>query len=181
MSRNSLNPWNWFKHENEIQQKPSSTSMFPSFSQFPPFNDFQREMDRYFNQAFQNFGQFPTTTELPKAFSSFKPCTNIAEDANKYTIEVEIPGVDKKDVTLNVKDNVLTLTAEKRISKEDKDKNFHKIERSYGTLQRSFTLPNDCNPGDITADFKKGVLCVSIPRKSTPETETRKIDVRGED
>ncbi|MYE89174.1 Hsp20/alpha crystallin family protein, partial [Candidatus Poribacteria bacterium] len=92
-------------------------------------------------------------------------------------IRAEIPGLSEKDVQVSVTDDVLTLKGEKTQESEDKDQKYHRVERSYGRFQRSFTLPANLDPEDIKAKFTNGVLTVSIPKVKEVEPKEVQISV----
>jgi HSP20 family protein len=94
---------------------------------------------------------------------------------------VEIPGVDEKDVKLEIVNNTLTIRGEKKQEKEEKDKDFYCLERSYGSFQRVLSLPEDVDQAGVEAKFTKGVLNVTLPRKPMPQSEVKRIEVKRGD
>jgi len=110
----------------------------------------------------------------------FKPTLDLGASDKEYTISVELPGVDENDVKLEVMDDTLTIRGEKRQEKEEKERNYYRIERSYGSFQRMLSLPEDADQENIKAVFKKGVLTVTLPRKALPKSEARQIPVSTE-
>lgn len=109
-----------------------------------------------------------TTTE-------WAPTVDISEDANQYLIKAEIPEVKRDDVKVTVENGVLTLKGERLFDKEEKDTKYHRIERSYGTFMRSFTMPDDADADKVTAEFKDGVLHVKLPKSEAKKP--RQIEV----
>jgi HSP20 family protein len=97
----------------------------------------------------------------------------------EYTIAVEIPGVDEKDVKLEIENDTLTIRGEKKQEKEEKDKNFYRLERSYGSFQRVLSLPEDADQNGVKATFGKGILTISVPRKTMPQSDVRKIQIKS--
>ncbi|HCZ06700.1 MAG: hypothetical protein PWP37_1054 [Thermotogota bacterium] len=136
---------------------------------FRPFRELQREIDRLFDDFFR--------TERRER-TSFLPDVDIYEDEDKIYIEVEVPGMSKEDVKVKIEDNVLTISGEKKHEKETKKRNYHVVERSYGTFQRSFALPDYADTEKIKASYDKGVLKVEIPKKES--AKPRVIDVKVE-
>lgn len=108
------------------------------------------------------------------------PKLDVAETAEKLEVSVELPGMDEKDVEVSVQDGVLTIKGEKKSETEEKDKTFHRVERSYGSFSRSFTLPPNVDDESGTADFKKGVLTVNFKKTKEPDAESkRKIEIKS--
>lgn len=134
-------------------------------------NLLRREMSDLFDTVFQAwpFERRPSGTFPP---------LNIWEDAENYHAEADLPGVDPKDVDIQVEGNVLTLRGEKKNEAEDQGKNYHYVERVYGTFQRTVQLPSNVDPEKVTAAYKNGVLTVTIAKK--PEAKSRKIEVRAQ-
>ncbi|MCD6254045.1 MAG: Hsp20/alpha crystallin family protein [Thermotogae bacterium] len=136
---------------------------------FRPFRELQREIDRLFDDFFR--------TER-REHTSFLPDVDIYEDDNKIYVEVEVPGMNKEDVKVKIEDNVLTIFGEKKQEKESKKHNYHVVERSYGTFQRSFALPDYVDTEKIKASYDKGVLKIEIPKKESAKPKV--IDVKIE-
>jgi len=109
------------------------------------------------------------------------PVVNVAETDKEFEITAELPGINDKDVDVTLADGVLTVKGEKREEKEDKDKNYYLAERSYGSFQRSFRLPDNADQNKISAAVAKGVLTVTIAKKaaSRPAEKEKKIKVTG--
>jgi HSP20 family protein len=105
------------------------------------------------------------------------PVVDILEADEHVEIRAEIPGLSEKEVQVSVTDDVLTLKGEKTQESEDKDQKYHRVERSYGHFQRSFTLPAHLDPKDIKAKFTHGVLTVSIPKVKDAEPKEIQIGV----
>lgn len=103
------------------------------------------------------------------------PPVDIYETDDAIVMKAELPGIDRKDIQLEVRDGVLTLKGERRFEKEVKQENYHRIERAYGAFARSFTLPNTVQPDKVKARFKDGVLEVTLPKAE--ETRSRQIQV----
>jgi HSP20 family protein len=95
-----------------------------------------------------------------------------------YTATVEVPGVDEKDVKVEMVNDTLTIRGEKKQEKEEKDKNYYRMERSYGSFQRVLSLPEDADQEGVSATFKNGVLTVTMPRKAAPAAHVRQIEIQ---
>lgn len=105
------------------------------------------------------------------------PRVDFGEQDGKYVLTAEIPGVDSKDVQVEVEGNVLSIRGEKRIERKREDERLRLAERRYGSFERSMTLPSTADPGQVQADFHQGVLTVEIGKR--PEAQGRKIEVRA--
>jgi HSP20 family protein len=104
---------------------------------------------------------------------------DVSETDTEYEISVELPGIDEKDIEVDVSEGMLTLNAEKREEREEKKKNYHLTERSYGSVRRSFRVPEGVDVGKIKADFSKGVLQVMLPKTREAKAKQRKIPVKS--
>jgi HSP20 family protein len=105
------------------------------------------------------------------------PPVDITEDSKEYTVKAELPGLTKENVKVTVEGGVLEITGERKEEKEEKDKKHHRIERSYGSFRRSFTLPEDSSGEKVTADFKDGVLKVHLAKDQTAKTKSVEVKV----
>ena len=138
------------------------------------FSSLQQEIDR----VFSDFGRgLPAMAEFGKS-SAMK--VNVAETDNALEVTAEIPGVDAKDIDVELKDGILTIKGEKKDEREEKDekKNYHLVERSYGMFQRAFTVGNDIDADKIGASFDKGVLKVTLPKLPAAKAKVQKIEVK---
>lgn len=120
---------------------------------YRPFRSFQQDINRLFEGM---FGEFPER--------GWYPIVDIAERDDAFVIKAELPGVRPEDVKLNMANNVLTMYGEKQQEQEKKDQNYYRIERTYGTFQRSFTFPSTVDADKINASYKDGVLTVTLPK-----------------
>jgi len=140
-----------------------------------PFRDLmttQREFDRLFKEAFTPlFGEGDISTR------TWAPPVDIFETENDIVLKAELPGVDPKDVEVKVEDNTLYLKGERKFEKEVKDESYHRIERSYGSFARSFSLPNSINAEKVKAEYKDGLLMLTLPKREEAKPKTIKIDV----
>lgn len=138
---------------------------------YDPFTSLQREVERVFEDFARGFPAFaaPTTELTPKMDAS--------ETDKEFELTFELPGLEEKDVDINVADNVLTVRGEKKAEKEQKDKNYRTVERSYGSFVRSVELPDGIDPDAIKATITKGVLKVTVP-KPAPAV-TKKVEIKA--
>ena len=104
---------------------------------------------------------------------------DISETDTEYEISVELPGIDEKDIEIDVSEGMLTMNAEKREEREEKKKNYHLTERSFGSVKRSFRVPEGVDVSKIKADFSKGVLQVMLPKTKEAKAKQRKIPVKA--
>jgi HSP20 family protein len=143
-----------------------------------PFRDLvsiQDRMNRLFDDAFRGIGR--TGSDEDYAAASWAPAVDIFEQDGNIVLKAELPGVESKDVDVRVENNVLTLRGERRFENEVKRENFHRIERSYGSFGRSFTLPNVVDVEKIKAEFKDGVLRMTLPKKEEAKPKQISISV----
>jgi HSP20 family protein len=165
---------------------PVEVKKTPSTQIAPPdmWRSFQHEMDRLFDRFAGNFS-FPSLRRmfgaepLQTAFGFATPAVEISEDAQAYKITAELPGLEPKDIDVSMSDNMLTLKGEKRAEKEEKDKNYYLSERSYGSFQRSFSVPDGVDRDKVAADFTQGVLTVTLPKTAEAQKQAKKIEVKA--
>jgi HSP20 family protein len=140
--------------------------------EFNPFTTLQREIDRVFDDFTQGW---PTLGGLAK--TDLLPSMDVTETDKEIEITAELPGLEEKDVQINVADNVLMIRGEKKAEKEEKDKDYRLVERTYGSFSRTLELPAGIDPDTIKASIAKGVLKVTVPK---PEpAEMKKIEVKA--
>ena len=119
----------------------------------------QGRINRLFDEPF-----FRTDREDNEVMGAWYPVVDMFEENDSFVIKAELPGMDKKDISVDVKDRVLTLKGERKYENEVKAENYYRRERSYGKFQRAFTLPADIDPNEIKADFKDGLLKIEVPK-----------------
>ena len=144
-----------------------------------PFALMRREMDRMIDSFSRNWGDQPWSARLPGTFHS--PKVDVAETDKGLEITAELPGIDQKDIELDLADGVLTLKAEHQEEKEDKDekKHYHLVERSRGSFMRRIAVPFEPDADKVQANFDKGVLKVMVPRSAAAEKSVKKIAIKG--
>lgn len=130
----------------------------------------QREMNRVFDSFFHG------VDEPGLLNGTWIPAVDVAEGDDAYTVKMELPGVNKDDVKITLESNVLTIRGEKKAESAVNEKNFHRTERSYGSFQRSFTLPTSVKNERIDAVYKDGILTVSLPKAE--EAKPKQIEVK---
>jgi len=137
------------------------------------FSSLQREIDRVFSDF--NRGT-PAMAEFRKGMMGLK--VNVAETDKAVEVTAEIPGVDAGDIDVQLKDGILTIKGEKKEEKDDKQKDYHVVERSYGMFERSFTVSADIDAAKVEASFDKGVLKVMLPKLPAAQAKVQKIEVK---
>lgn len=142
-----------------------------------PFALMRREMDRVFDDFMR--GWATPATQLPEGVLS--PRVNVVERENGLEVTADLPGVDQKDIDLDLSEGMLTLKAEHKEDKEQKDEKqrYHVVERAYGTFMRRFALPFEPDTENVEANFDNGVLKVWIPRSPDSRKHTRKIEIKS--
>jgi HSP20 family protein len=146
-------------------------------TRWAPFKELEEITER-FNRL---FGRLPARRESGReslTVADWAPTVDIAEDDKEYLIKAEIPEVDKKDVKVTVQEGVLTIQGERKQEKEENGRRFHRIERSYGSFVRSFSLPEDVAEDKVKAEFKDGVLFVHLPKAERPQPKAVEVKVQ---
>lgn len=133
-----------------------------------PFTSLQREIDHLFNDFTRGW---PTVGRAPQ----LTPRMDVAETDKEIEITAELPGLEEKDVQVNIADNVLTIKGEKKAEKEEEDKNYHLFERSYGSFSRTLELPAGTDPDTIKASISNGVLKVTVPKPAPAQVKRVQI------
>ena len=147
-----------------------------------PLQDFHRDINRLFERTFRDFGFSSFDMDRPfrhTASGMFKPVADLSANDKEYTITVEVPGTEKEDIKIKVVNNVMTISGEKKRKKEEQ-KDFYRRERYYGAFQRVLSLPQDADRDHIKANFKQGVLTVTMPRKDMPEPDVQEITIHSD-
>jgi HSP20 family protein len=147
-----------------------------SIVRYDPFRELrslQDEMTRLFT------GAMPASANREDLMTggAWAPSVDIFEDKDRLILEAELPGMKREDFEISVENNILTLRGERKFEKKAEGDNYHRVERSYGSFTRSFTLPQTVTSDGATADFDNGVLRVSLPKRE--ETKARKIEITG--
>lgn len=139
-------------------------------ARFDPLNELRTVEDRI-NRVF--------SSDLNKdVLSNFTPSINTREGEYAYHIDVDLPGVKKEDISVKVENNVLTLKGERKSKEEIKEKNYYKMESSFGSFTRSFTLPDNIDAENIHAENKDGVLEITLPKKEQKKESVKQIKVK---
>jgi HSP20 family protein len=140
---------------------------------FNELRNMQDEMNRLFS-----FG-FPRPDNREEIVrGAWSPSVDIVEGKDEIALEAELAGMNIEDVDVSIENNVITITGERKFEKKAESDNYHRVERSYGTFTRSFTLPRNVVSEEAKADFKNGILRIALPKKE--EAKARKIEIKGE-
>jgi len=148
----------------------------PVLTRWDPFRDLvalQNRMNRLFDEQYGSGREESLTT------GAFVPPVDIYEDEHSIQLKLEVPGIDEKDLDIKVENNTLTVSGERKFEKEEKEENFHRVERRYGSFTRSFTLPNTVNTEDIQADYNAGVLKIRLAKRAEAKPKQIKVSVGG--
>lgn len=182
MDWKKIAPWNWFRTEQERDVRAVTPMRAPD-----PFTALRGEMERAFEDVARRFGSgspwelpWPSLRAPDESPSQLRPSVDISEGRKAYTVRLDLPGVDKDDVTLRIEDDTLLIRGEKKQEKEESEEGYHCVERSYGMFQRVLSLPEDADPAGIDGKFRNGVLKVTIPKRAVPEREGRTIEIHHE-
>jgi HSP20 family protein len=144
------------------------------FRELEPFRDFERmrrDMDRFWDSFFQR-GVRRTDED-----AEWLPSLDVAETKDEIVVKAEVPGMDPKDIDISLSDGLLTIKGEKKQEREEKEEDYHLVERSYGTFTRSIRLPKEVRRDKISASYKNGVLKVTLPKSEEAKQKEIKIKV----
>lgn len=141
---------------------------------FRELSTLQERMNRLFNEQFGTMGSEDTLTA-----SSFMPPVDVYEDEHSIQLRMEVPGIDEKDIDIRLENNTLTVRGERKFEKEEKEENFQRIERRYGSFTRSFTLPSTVNNEDVKADYDKGLLKIRLAKRAEAKPKQIKVNIGG--
>jgi len=146
-----------------------------TITRWDPFREvvaLQNRVNSLFRDLNEGEGQVPA--------ASFTPAVDIYEDAQKVVLKLEVPGIEEKDLDIRVENNTLTVKGERKFEAEEKEQNFHRIERRYGSFFRAFTLPSTVDPENVAASYAAGVLKLELSKKPEAQPKQIKINVGGE-
>ncbi len=141
-----------------------------AITRWDPFREVATLQNRV-NSLFRDLGE----GEGPLTTASFVPAVDVYEDNDKVVLKLEVPGVEEKDLDVRVENHTLTVKGERKFEKEEKEENFHRIERRYGSFYRAFTLPNTVDTENVAAGYTAGVLKLELKKK--PEAQPKQIKV----
>jgi len=137
------------------------------------FSALQDRMNRIFRESYSS----PEGSEEALTTGNFAPPVDVYEDAHNITLKIEVPGIDEKDIDVSIENNTLTVRGQRTFEKDEKEENFQRVERMYGSFTRSFTLPNTVDTEQISANYDKGVLKVRLAKKAEAKPKQIKVHV----
>ena len=160
----------------EIKKQEASGAAVPRYRD--PFTEIRAEMERVVDSVLGRgfLGQLALSSRAG-ASAAVAPDVDIRENDKEIIFEAELPGIDEKDIEVMVRSGVLSLKGEKKSERDEKKDTYHLVERSYGSFERSFELPDSTDEEQIKADFNKGVLRVVVPKRPEAVKSTKKIPV----
>jgi HSP20 family protein len=146
-------------------------------TRWEPFREFttlQDRMNRLFRDSFGDVRDEALTT------SNFAPPVDVYEDEHNVTLKIEVPGIDEKDIDVKIENNTLTVHGERGFEKEEKEENFRRVERQYGSFTRQFTLPTTIDPEKVQANYDKGILKIQLAKRAEAKPKQIKVNVGSE-
>ena len=165
MTIKDLVPWKWGEEKQvPVKQTQSEDTL----------THLHNDIDRLFDDFFRGFDLAP----FGESFDTFSPCIDVNENDKNYQIAAELPGMDENDINLTLDNNILTISGEKKQETEDKDQNYYRMERSYGSFQRSISLPPGIESDKVDATFKKGILTITLPKTAETQQHVKRIPVK---
>jgi HSP20 family protein len=139
---------------------------------FRGLSTLQDQFNRLFNEQFRNPSE-------ESALTSWAPAVDIYETPNELVVKADLPDVNEKDIDVRVENNLLTIRGERKFEKSVSEENFLRVERTYGSFSRSFSLPNTVNAEKIGAEYKNGVLTVTLPKREESKPRQVKVTVNA--
>jgi HSP20 family protein len=155
----------------------------PALTRWEPFGRWNpwKELEEMEKRLSTVFGPAPSAAGGDKkeaiAVTEWSPLVDITEDDKEYVVKAEIPEMKKEDIKINVHEDVLTISGERKYEKEEKGKKYHRVERAYGSFMRSFTLPEDADGTKISAEYKDGVLKVHLPKSEKAKPKAIEVKI----
>jgi len=151
-------------------------------TRWEPFRELSTLQDRI-NRAFRESytgADRDNDREDSLSTSSFAPAVDVYEDEHQVNLKIDVPGIDEKDIDVRVEGNTLTVHGERKIEKEEKEENYRRVERQYGSFTRNFTLPTTVDSEKVSATYDKGVLKIALPKKAEAKPKQIKVNVGSE-
>jgi HSP20 family protein len=143
-----------------------------TITRIDPFRELASLQDR-FNSLFENFSETSAKDQL--AQGTFVPPVDIYEDEHNLVLKLEIPGMNEEDLNVSMENSTLTVSGDRKFEKEEKEENFHRIERRYGSFMRTFRLPNTIDGEKVEAGYDKGVLKITLAKRAEAKPKQIKI------
>jgi HSP20 family protein len=146
-----------------------------SLRELSAMQDRMNRMNRLIRESYS-----PEVPEEALTTTTLAPPVDIYEDEHNIVLKIEVPGIDEKDIDVRIQNNTLTVHGERKLDKDEKEENFRRVERQYGSFTRSFTLPSSVEPGQVSARCDKGVLNINLAKKAEAKPTQIKVNVGGE-
>ena len=143
-----------------------------SLREFSAMQERMNRMNRLFRESYS-----PEGPEEALTTTTLAPPVDIYEDEHNIVLKIDVPGIDERDIDVHIQNSTLTVHGERKIEKEEKEENFRRVERQYGSFTRSFTLPSSVDPGQVSAHCDKGVLKISLAKKAEAKPTQIKVNV----
>jgi HSP20 family protein len=146
-------------------------------TRWDPFREFVSLQDRMNRLLRDSRGE---GQEEALTTTAFAPPVDVYEDEHNVTLKIEVPGIDEKDIDVRIENNTLTVHGERKFEKEEKEENYRRVERQYGSFTRTFTLPTTVDQESVQANYEKGVLKITLAKKQEAKPKQIKVNVGGE-
>jgi HSP20 family protein len=147
-------------------------------TRWDPFREFVTLQDRMNRLVRDSFGAEGREEALTS--TTFAPPVDVYEDEHNVTLKIEVPGIDEKDIDVRIENHTLTVHGERKFEKEEKEENYRRVERQYGSFTRTFSLPNTIDQESVQADYDKGVLKIKLAKKAEAKPKQIKVNVGGQ-
>jgi HSP20 family protein len=144
-------------------------------TRWDPFREFSTLQDRMNRLFRESYG--PEGREEILNNTSFAPPVDVYEDEHSVNLKIEVPGIDEKDIDVRIENNVLSVHGERKFEKEEREENFRRLERQYGSFTRTFTLPTTVDAEKVSANYDKGILKIALPKKAEAKPKQIKVNV----
>ena len=138
---------------------------------FREFNTLQDRMNRLFRDSYSEGREEGLIT------TAFAPAVDVYEDEHNVTLKIEVPGIEEKDIDVRIENNTLTVHGERKFEKDEKEENYLRVERQYGSFTRTFTLPNTVETENVSANYDKGVLKIKLAKKAEAKPKQIKVNI----
>jgi HSP20 family protein len=146
-----------------------------SLREFSAMQERMNRMNRLFRESYS-----PEGPEEALTTTTLAPPVDIYEDEHNIVLKIDVPGIDERDIDVRIQNSTLTVHGERKIEKEEKEENFRRVERQYGSFTRSFTLPSSVDPGQVSAHCDRGVLKINFAKRVEAKPTQIKVSVGGE-
>src|SRR5712671_6399848 len=143
------------------------------FYPYRELNTLQERVNRLFHESFNS----SEGRDESLATSNFAPAVDVYEDEHSVMLKIEVPGIDEKDIDVRIENRTLTVHGERKFEKEEKEENYRRVERQYGSFSRTFALPSTVDHENVQADYDKGVLKVKLAKKAEAKPKQIKVNI----